>query len=180
VRVRWPDGAESLAVVDVVLVVDDHVGSLLPFEPEKIRRVVLARAEPDAVGMSPIGGLLVPARRDDDFGVAVRCVAPGAGGAPLRVPISPGLYRTAHVEDARAVRLGDAVTLDGPGVVELDGDRERVLAVGERAVARIERDGPWVIDVGRALTLAAERRLYLDLPAWHDEGDPGATGSGCC
>jgi hypothetical protein len=179
VRVRWPDGAESVAVVDVVLVVDDHVGSLLPFEPEKIRRVVLARAEPDAVGMSPIGGLLVPARRDDDFGVEVRCVAPG-GGTPLRVPISPGLYRTAHVEGARRVGLGEAVVLEGPGVVELDGDRERVLASGERAVARVERDGPWVIDVGRALALAAERRLYLDLPAWHDEGDPGGSGPGCC
>lgn len=180
VRVRWPDGAESLAVVDVVLVVDDHVGSLLPFEPEKIRRVVLARAEPDSVGMSPIGGLLVPARRDDDFGVEVQCTAPGAG-TPLRVPISPGLYRTAFVDGARAIQLGEEVVLEGPGVVELDGDRERVLQAGERAVAWVQRDGPWVIDVSRALTLAAERRLYVDLPSWHDDGDPGGDhGPGCC
>jgi len=180
VRVRWPDGGESLGVVDAVLVVDDHVGSFLPFEPEKIRGVVLARAEPDSVGMSPIGGLLVPSRRDDDFGVAVRCTGPGVG-RPLRVPISPGLYRTAFVDQARAVGLGEEVVLEGPGIVELDGDRERVLAAGERAVARVVRDGPLVIDVVRALTLAAERGLYLDQPHWHDEGDPGGHGGpGCC
>jgi len=180
VRVRWPDGDQSLGVIDAVLVVDDHVGSLLPFEPEKIRGVVLSRAEPDSVGMSPIGGLLVPSRRDDDFSVAVRCTAPGEG-RPLRVPISPGLYRTAFVDEARAIRLGEEVVLEGPGIVELDGDRERVLRPGERALARVERDGPFVIDVGRALTLAATRGLYLDQPHWHDEGDPGGhDGPGCC
>lgn len=171
--------APAPAVVDAVLVEDDHPGSLLPFDAEKIRSVVLARAEPDSVGMSPIGGLLMPCRDEDDFGVALRCTAPGAGGKALLAPISPGLYRNAYVESVRRIELGEQVTVRGPGVVELDGDRELALAAGEAATLCVLRDGPWVIDVRRALTLAAERGFYLNR-SWHDAADQDAGGMECC
>ncbi|MBM4385938.1 MAG: NAD(+)/NADH kinase [Deltaproteobacteria bacterium] len=179
VRARFADGAETLALIDAVLVADDHPGSLLPFDAGKIRRAVLSRAEPDAVGMSPLGGLLLPTRKEDDAGVDVACCAPGQGGRALLTPISPGLYRTAFVTNAKRVALGEPVIVEGPGILEFDGDRERVLAPGERAELRVVRDGPWQIDVSRALTSAAQRGLFLDLPHWHDEGDSGE-GPGCC
>jgi hypothetical protein len=179
VRARFEDGSETLALIDAVLVADDHPGSLLPFDAGKIRRAILSRAEPDAVGMSPLGGLLLPTRRQDDAGVDVACCAPGQGGRALLVPISPGLYRTAFVTRARRVALGEPIAVEGPGVLELDGDRARVLARGERAELRVVRDGPWQIDVARALALGAERGLFLDRPHWHDEGDTGE-GPGCC
>ena len=179
VRAKFADGAETLALIDAVLVEGDHPGSLLPFDASKIRRAVLSRAEPDAVGMSPLGGLLLPTRKEDDAGVDVACCAPGQGGRALLAPISPGLYRTAFVTSAKRVALGEPVLVEGPGILEFDGDRERVLAPGERAELRVVRDGPWQIDVQRALTLAAQRGLFLDLPHWHDEGDTGE-GPGCC
>ena len=179
VRVRFADGATNHALIDAVLVADDHPGSLLPFDPGKIRRAVLSRAEPDAVGMSPLGGLLLPTGARDDAGVDVSCCAPGQGGRALLAPISPGLYRTAFVTSARRIGLGEPVTIEGPGVLELDGDRERLLAAGERAELRVLRDGPWQIDVARALAIGAERGLFLDRPHWHDEGDTGE-GPGCC
>jgi ATP-NAD kinase N-terminal domain len=179
VRARFADGAETLALIDAVLVADDHPGSLLPFDAGKIRRAILSRAEPDAVGMSPLGGLLLPTGRDIDAGVDVTCCAPGQGGRALLVPISPGLYRTAFVTSARRVALGEPILVEGPGILEFDGDRERVLAPGERAELRIVRDGPWQIGVARALALGAERGLFLDRRHWHDEGDTGE-GPGCC
>lgn len=175
----FEDGTENLAVIDGVLVAGDHPGSFMPFEPEKIRHVLLSRAEPDAVGMSPIGGLLEPTTADDDFGVVVECTAKGEGGRPLLVPVSPGLFRTAYVKSARRVDLGEEVVMRGPGLLEFDGDRERVLASGERVHLRVVREGPWVIDTARALRVAAERGLYLDPPHWHDASDRGA-GPGCC
>ena len=180
VRVRYEDGEERLGVIDVVLVRDDHPGSLLPFDAAKIRRVVLARAEPTSVGMSPIGGLLEPCSRDDDFGVVVRCVGHGEGGRPLLVPISPGIYRTAHIEGVDRIALDETVTIEGPGLLEFDGDRERVLEPGEKVEIRVVRDGPRVIDVARTLRAAAERGLYLDRPHWHDEGDLVDGMPGCC
>lgn len=179
VRASFEDAEESLAVIDCVLVADDHPGNLMPFEPEKIRHVLLSRAEPGAVGMSPIGGLLEPSTAADDFGVVVECTAKGNGGRPLRVAVSPGLYRTAYVKNAQRVALGEEVVMQGPGLLEFDGDRERVLAPGECVRLRVVREGPWVIDTTRAMRVAAKRGLYLDLPHWHDASDSGA-GPGCC
>ena len=176
VRVRYGDGAESVALVDAGLLVDDHVGSLLALDPVKLRALVLARAEPASVGLSPLGGLLEPCGRADDFGVEVRC---GAGGRALLAPISPGIYRTALVTGARRLALGETVEVKGPGVLAFDGDRERALAPGERVELRVVRDGPWVIDPARALALAAARGLYWDRPHVHEPEAEGH-GPGCC
>ena len=179
VRVSYADGGASLALVDAGLLVDDFLGSLVALDPAKLRTLVLARAEPASVGLSPLGGLVLPCGRGDDYGVEVRCSRGGAGGRALLAPISPGIYRTAHVAGVRRLALGEAVEVKGPGVLAFDGDRERALAAGERAELRVVRDGPWVIDVPRALALAAERGLYWDRPHVH-ELDADGHGPGCC
>jgi len=179
VRVETQEGARHLALIDAVKVVEDHPGNLMPFEPERIRHVLLSRAEPASVGMSPIGGLLEPCGAEEDAGVEVRCGPHAGGGRPLRVPVSPGLYRTAHVEGVRRVALGEAVYFEGPGLLEFDGDRSHGLQAGERALARVLRDGPRVIDVGLTLAEAARRGCFLDLSPFRDDGD-AAGNLGCC
>ena len=66
VRVAIDGEPDDMALVDAAFLVDDHVGNLMPFEPEKLRALVLARAEPAGIGMSPIGGLLQPVGAADD------------------------------------------------------------------------------------------------------------------
>src|SRR5258705_8642527 len=80
----------DLALIDAALLVGDAGGNLMPFEPSRLRQLVLARAEPAAVGMSPIGGLLHPGGDGDEFGVAGRGCAHGAGGRALLAPVPPG------------------------------------------------------------------------------------------
>jgi hypothetical protein len=143
---------------------------------------VLSRAEPAAVGMSPIGGLIEPSGAADPFGVEVACVPHDAlaeGVRPLLVPISPGLYRTVHVASAGRIDLGEAVALRGPGVLAFDGDRARTLVEGQGAVARVVADGPYVLDVARTLMLAAQRDLYRDRH-WRDGFDEQVSGRSCC
>jgi hypothetical protein len=177
VRAVRGDGVEALALVDAGLLIDEHLGSLLALDPARLRRLVLARAEPAAVGLSPIGGLELPCSAADDFGVEVRL---GAGeGRALLAPISPGVYRTAFVTGTRRLALGETVEVAGPGVLAFDGDRALALAEGEGATLRVERDGPWVIDVPRALAVAAERGLYWDRPHVHEPEAEGG-GPGCC
>ena len=177
VRVTIDGEPDDLALIDAVFLADDRVGNYMPFEAERIRCVVLSRAEPASIGMSPIGGLLVPCSPDEDFGVVVHCVSHEGAGRRLRVPLSAGLYGTVHVADACRTALGDAVSVEGPGVLAFDGDRERTLVPGQKATLRVVRDGPRVVDVDRTLRLAAERGLFHDLPTWAD-----ATGGGvdCC
>lgn len=168
VEVEYADGERDLGLIDVAVLEGDHPGSLMSFDTDQLRDLVLSRAEPAAVGMSPIGGLLHPTSADDDAGVAVRCTAPEGGGSGLLVPSSPGVYRNAWVAEAQRVALGEWTSLRGPGVVAYDGDRARVLERGETARARVVREGPWVIEVERALTLAAASGVFRERPTWHD------------
>jgi hypothetical protein len=179
VHLRVEGEADDLALVDVTQLVGDRVGNLMPFDPTRIRRVVLARAEAASVGTSSIGGLLEPCSSADEFGVVVDCVEHERGGRPLRVPISPGLYRTVHVQAARRLAPGQPIQIWGPAVLAFDGDRERTLADGQVARLWVQRDGPWVIDLGRTLELAARRGLFMGRGRWQDAYDQGG-GFDCC
>ena len=180
VRIEIDGAPPDLALIDAVLLVDDAVGNFMPFEPTRMRRLVLARAEPTAVGCSPIGGLLEPCGAGDDFGVEVVCGPGPNGGSALLAPISPGLFRTVHVASTRRIALGERVVVEGPGVLAFDGDRERTLGPGQRARLRVERDGPRVIDVAAALTLAARSGRFVDRGHWHDAFDHALGDVDCC
>ena len=171
VRVAIDGEPDDLALVDAAFLVGDHVGNLMPFEPEKLRALVLARAEPAALGMSPIGGLLQPVGADEEGGLLVEIAAPGAPGRSLLAPVSAGLYRSVNVRGPPPARARRSRELVGPGVLAFDGDRERKLARGQRALLRVERSGPFVIEPERALRLAAERGAFLDRSGWRDAYD---------
>ncbi|HXX48390.1 MAG TPA: NAD(+)/NADH kinase [Myxococcota bacterium] len=171
IRVEIDGERPDFALVDAAFLVNDHVGNLMPFEPAKLRALLLSRAEPAALGMSPIGGLLEPVGAAEDAGLLVRIAAPGAPGRELLAPISAGLYRPVNVVSHARVDLGEPVELSGPGVLAFDGDRERKLVPGQRALLRVLRDGPQVIDVDRALRLAAERGAFVERGRWRDAYD---------
>lgn len=175
------DGRQSIALIDAALLVDDHPGSLLQVDPERLSRILLTRAEPASVGLSPVGGLLMPCDFDDDFAVEVQArpgPKPASTGKTLRAPLSPGLYATVGIDSVGRIELGDPVTWTGPGLLAFDGDREIVLEAGQSATLRVLRTGPWVIDPNRALRSAAMQGLFLDLGEWHDHR--GGSGGSCC
>jgi hypothetical protein len=178
VAVEIDGEADDLALVDAVLLVDDSTGNRLPYDPACIRRIVLARAEPGAVGISPIGGLLHPTADGDERGVEVECGALASGAAPLRVPISPGLYSDVAVTRSRELPLGERVEVRGPGLLAFDGDRERVLEAGQSAWLRVERTGPRVVDVDLTLRSAAANGSFRDGRPWRDSR--GRAASSCC
>lgn len=176
------DGRESLALIDAAMLLDDHPGSLLQADPEKLSRILLTRAEPASVGLSPVGGLVMPCLAEDEFGVEVRTRPernPEKTGKSLRTPISPGLYANVGLDAVDRVELGSEVRWTGPGLLAFDGDREIVLAEGESAILRVVRTGPFVIDPERAMIAAARAGLFLDLGHWHDQRG-GGPGLGCC
>jgi len=179
VHVEIEGGREDLALIDAVRLADDHVGNLMPVDARRVRDLMLARAEPTAVGVSSLGGLTLPCGAADDFGVAIRCGEHARGGRPLLAPLSPGLYRTVHVEEVRKVALGEVVAIEGPGVIACDGDRLHPLEAGQGARWSVRRDGPRVIDVARALALGAHAGAFCDRGPWRDAFDAGG-GVDCC
>jgi hypothetical protein len=132
----------------------DHVGNLLPYDPARIDRILLARAEPTAVGMSPIGGLIEPVGELEDAGLLIDMVPVAEareGDRVFRAPLSPGLLKTVAVRSVTRIPFDVAVPMQGPGVLALDGDRDHKLLEGHALSVQIRRDGPRVIDLDRAM-----------------------------
>ncbi len=148
---------DDLALIDAAHLVDDFVGNRMPYEPDTIRTIVMSRAEPAAIGVSSIGGLMLPCSATEDNGVVVRC---GPGGRPLRAPVAPGLYRTVHVLGAEVLPLGQEVVVTGPGIIAYDGDRETRLRDGDVTMS-VERNGPRVIDVEATMARAGADGLFM-------------------
>jgi len=138
----------DVGLIDVVLLSNDNVGNLLPFDAERIEQIYLTRAEPNSIGMSPIGGLLRPVYAEDDFGLLINT---GGTGSGVNAPLSPGLFREVKVEKITEVAFGVAVPFRGPGVLALDGDRDIRIREGETATVTLQRDGPAVIDIEAAM-----------------------------
>ena len=148
---------KDIALIDVVLLKNDFLGSLLPFAADDLDTILLARAEPAAIGTSPIGGYLLPTGHRDDHGVLARCSQ--SASQVVNVPISPGLHANVGIEEIRKIDFGDEAEFTGPGILAFDGDRSIKLAAGESATATIFRDGPWIIDAEHVMKVASERHL---------------------
>jgi predicted polyphosphate/ATP-dependent NAD kinase len=161
------DGAVAdLALVDVALTADRFVGARAVWHPDGLRELVVTIADPTAVGLSSIAGLLAPFERASGRGLHVRFASsPSQARAVLPAPLAPGLVAPVAVSSVRALNLGDAVTVDpGGGVLALDGEREIELAAGERATVRVI-NGPTRIDVDAVMRHAARDRAMLLQPS---------------
>ena len=76
-------------------------------------------------------------------------------------PLAPGLFADFGIVEVRRLQGGETVQLEGPGVLAVDGERDRVLAGDDAVPARIEPDGPWVVSPATALRRAAEAGHYV-------------------
>lgn len=152
IQVQIDGERDDLALIDAVLTEERFVGARALLEADLLRVALLTRADPAAVGITSIGGLISPLADSADRGLLLTL---GRGMRAVRAPIAPGLYANVRIADSRTVEFGEAVTVTGPGVLAFDGERERVLKPGQHARLTIWRDGPWVIDVAQTLALAA-------------------------
>jgi len=149
-------GIQDIALIDLVLLSNDQLGSLLPFKADNIRKLLLTRAEPASIGMSPIGGFIDPVYEDDDEGLLVDL---SSGGRTFRAPLSPGLFGKVNVSSAERIKMDTRVVFEGPGVLAMDGDREIQLMSGQTASVSIRRDGPFVLKVDKAMRWAASNGI---------------------
>ena len=134
----------DIGLIDAVLLQRDHVGNLLPFDAQRLHSMLLTRAEPNSIGMSPIGGFIDPVYADDDWGLWVEM---GGTGRTIRAPLSPGHFRDVVVRATRRSAFDEVQHFCGPGVIALDGDRDHALQEHEQATVTLRRDGPRILDV---------------------------------
>jgi predicted polyphosphate/ATP-dependent NAD kinase len=145
----------EIALIDVVVCTELFIGSRALWDPHRIREIVLARAEPDCIGMSCIGGLLHPLGPRDAQGMYVRL---GGGDTSVMAPVGPGLITKVETQECRLLSLEDEVVLEPAAcTIAVDGERQLEVLADQKISVRLTNRGPRVVDVRRCLHEASRR-----------------------
>jgi predicted polyphosphate/ATP-dependent NAD kinase len=158
--------ARDIAIVDAVITNDRFVGARALWKPESLASAYFAFAEPQAIGLSAIGGLLQPVSRSEPGGLAIDMAADDAHARlTLRAPIAPGLIRSVRIASWRRMVAGEPLTVAlEAGTVALDGERELAFDAGDRVRVTLHENAFFTLDVARCMAVAARDGL-LRFPA---------------
>jgi predicted polyphosphate/ATP-dependent NAD kinase len=148
----------DIALIDAAVTGERFIGARALLDAAELRCVLLTRAEPAAVGMTSVGGLIHPVPEASDQGLLLQL---GATRRIVTAPIAPGLYQDIGVSSADPVALGESLGFEGPCVIALDGERERVIKPGQKFSMKITRTGPSVIDINSTMQLAACKGAFV-------------------
>jgi predicted polyphosphate/ATP-dependent NAD kinase len=152
-------GRQERALVDVAITKASGVGARALWNVAAVTELFVTFAEPSAVGLSSIAGLVRPLDRDTPAGLHLTLSDEAADR--VLAPIAPGLVRVVGVASVDLIRPGERrVAMATEGVVALDGEREIELRAAAPTVT-LSVEGPWSVDVDRAMAAAASRRLLV-------------------
>lgn len=157
------------ALVDVAISDADRVGTGAVWDADTISELFLTFAEPDAIGLSAIGGHLRPTPRRSPVGLAVTLGQPGV--ITIQPPIGPGLLTPVPIRSITELATDSPRTVTSEsGVVAVDGERLFRFGPPERPTVTLRSDGPVVVDVSATLNHAASTGLlatHSDQPTNH-------------
>lgn len=155
-------GREDVALVDAVISTERYIGARALWKTDNLHAVYLTFADPQAIGLSAIGGLLHPVARREPGGLAVRLADDAAHRRLwLQAPIAPGMVRDVGIARWEPMLSGVAQQVDlDCGVVALDGERELTFDRGDRVSVTLVEDAFSTVDVARCMQLAAATGLF--------------------
>ena len=144
----------DIALIDLVVVDQSHVGARAVWDPDIIKEIFLTRARPQDIGLSSIGGCLNPMPLNSGKGLHLTI---GTPGRTINAPITPGLVRSVSIRKVNSFEPGQAVVIDfKPCLIALDGEREIQIEKNNHAEVKIDIMGPLVIDIDATLARAVD------------------------
>ncbi len=152
----------DIALIDAAVYDDVFLGSRAVWDISKVREIVLTQAEPSHIGLSSIGGCLCPGSVDEKHGVHIKV---GQGRRRVLAPVAPGLIVSVGIERYDMIHLNETVEVNHkhkPAVLALDGEREVEVERDDRISIRLTENGPYVIDIHRALEESANNGFFID------------------
>jgi predicted polyphosphate/ATP-dependent NAD kinase len=166
------DGATvDIALVDVVVSSERFVGARALWHTDAMRELYVSFAEPGAIGMSAVVGLLAPVGRGAPEGRHLMLCDPAGNGARpaatiVSAPIAPGMVVPVAVSRWDRLHPGTPVAVQpSGGVLALDGERELVLRPSDRVTITLRPNAFPSIDVTACMQLAASRGLFREVAA---------------
>jgi len=145
----------EIALIDVVASTELFIGSRALWDPRRLREIVLARAEPNCIGMSSIGGCLHALGPRDAQGMYIRL---GQGNTSVLAPVGPGLIIPVGIQSHQLLSLGEEVMLEPAAcTIAVDGERQIEVFSEQQVSVRLTNHGPRVVDVQQCIREASQR-----------------------
>ncbi len=153
----------DIAIVDAVVATERFVGAKALWQPQSIKVAYLTFAEPWAIGLSAIGGLLHPVGRTDAGGLMVYL---GQNEQECRMhlqaPIAPGLVSVFGIARwATMTRDINYPVAADAGVIALDGEREMIFDREDEVQVTLREGAFLTVDVERVMSAAARHGLFV-------------------
>ncbi len=174
------DEYRDMALVDVALSRERYVATRAIWDMSTLYEVFLTRAEPASIGLSSVGARLQRLSMNDAG--ALRYVLANAGnqsdegaqeglsqgpgegrrdGEYVLAPIAPGMVTEVGIARWERLAEGERVALEPRhAAVALDGERAFTVSPRQFVEISVQRNGPPVVLVERALQVASELGLF--------------------
>ena len=170
----------DMALVDVALSRERYVATRAIWDMSTLYEVFVTRAEPASIGLSSVGArlqrlsmndagalryVLANAGNQSDEGVRVgSSQGTGGGGGDgeyVLAPIAPGMVTEVGIARWERFAEGERVALEPRhAAVALDGERAFTVSPRQFVEISVQRNGPPVVLVERALQVASELGLF--------------------
>tara|TARA_B100000953_G_scaffold222971_1_gene184650 strand:- start:1119 stop:1937 length:819 start_codon:yes stop_codon:yes gene_type:complete len=163
IHVSGKEEITDLALIDAVAVDDPYVGSLELFDSKTMVMALLTRADPAGIGFSSVGGHLKPLSSGDDSALFVRFAPVGSGRdlTKVKAATAPGHYETIGIEEVKILSFDEEISVSGEVLLAFDGERKLRVPKGGTVRLCVRRDGPWVIDPTKTVSLG--RHVMVDV-----------------
>ena len=158
------------ALVDVAFSRERYVATRAIWDLNTLYEVFLTRSEPAAIGLSSVGARLQRISLNEAGGLryvleradgAAGYASPKPGVTSVTAPIAPGMI--SQVSIAHWERLTEEVRIPVEprhSAVALDGERAFTVTPAQQVEISVQRNGPPVVQVERALQIACELGLF--------------------
>ena len=151
----------DIAIVDASVTTERYIGARALWRSEKFRELFVTYADPEAIGLSAIAGLLRPIGRHEPFGLHVRLQPPAIAKNTIRVPIAPGLITPVGVRDFRLFSVKETIPLSAEsGMIALDGEREIDFSSKDHAEVKLFSNAFNTINVSACMRYAAKNHHF--------------------
>ncbi len=147
---------KDIALVDLAVSTERFVGGRAVWDMTTLDELFLTRSEATNIGLSAIGAQLMRVKPDEQSGLRIKL---GPGRDKVLATVAPGLVEWVEIADWQVIEAGGPeITIDRrPATIALDGERSFSLPVNSQVSVRLSADGPRVVDLDAALSMAAQK-----------------------
>ena len=149
----------DMALIDAAVLDQVFVGARAVWSLSEVKELICTRAQADTIGLSSIGGSICTISANDDYGLYLKL---GDGRIRVKAAVLPGLVQEVGISEYRRINIGEKIPVSvKPCLLALDGERELKVRAQDEFTMRIERDGPRIVDISKAVHKAVEKGFFV-------------------